>query len=626
MPALFPNIASLNACGVPIVCPPKILAVLVCVAALAMARAAVAQHGYADVAPSTPAGAALPSPVPPGYGDGHMPNQAPAAPSYHANARYDLWGGNAANTNRAYQQNYGPAPPQNFAYGPTPPGYHGYGIGRGAGTVASPWGASTAEEESYTSYFDSNDADWTNVTPSYYAGSAQGYGQADYTANNSNPYASPVAVDASGTPYLLSPSDQEYLAQAAYHAGGGQGYYVDGNPYVGYASYYPDAWGNAGSPMNQKGPCGPDCGPGCDHFAACASRFFGRAEYLIWITKGRPSGPPLVTTSDPSTPPEDAGVIGLATTDVLFGGQNVDDNPQHGGRIMLGMWLDDCQAIGIVARAYAIEDDQVGFQASSDGTPILARPFFDAEIQQPASLLIAFENLVRGDIAISSSSSLSGGEFFARHLLCRGHSHRIDLIGGYQYNRIDDDLSIRHSLESLDPNFISPVGTTIDSIDSFEAENDFHGGVLGLQAQFRTGNLLVELLGKAAVGVVSQSVRIEGQSVVTTPDPGGTTTIRPGGLLTQQSNIGRYVDDEFTVVPEAGINLKYMVADKLIVGAGYNFMYWKHIAFAGDQIDFSVNLSQQVGPLLGEERPILPAIETSEYWAHGANIFVEWWR
>ena len=53
-------------------------------------------------------------------------------------------------------------------------------------------------------------------------------------------------------------------------------------------------------------------------FAPRKKPFYARGEYLLFFTKGA-KVPPLATTSRSGTPQEDAGVLGLNTTSILFG-------------------------------------------------------------------------------------------------------------------------------------------------------------------------------------------------------------------------------------------------------------------------------------------------------------------
>jgi hypothetical protein len=174
----------------------------------------------------------------------------------------------------------------------------------------------------------------------------------------------------------------------------------------------------------------------------------------------------------------------------------------------------------------------------------------------------------------------------------RRHFSRVDLIGGYQYSRINDKLTASHSLLSLDDTFIVPRDTMLDVTDAFDARNQFHGGTIGLVSISERGCWSLEAIGKIGFGNMRQSVDVAGQTVVTTPN--GQVVPQPGGLLAQPSNIGRYARDEFCVIPEARLRVAYHVNCNLDVSLGYNFLYWSSVAMAAEQVSLNIDPRQQL--------------------------------
>ncbi len=369
-----------------------------------------------------------------------------------------------------------------------------------------------------------------------------------------------------------------------------------------------------------NGCCGPCCsGP----------RLWGSAEYLLGFRKSRYL-PPLVTTSPPGTPAGDAGVLGLASTTVLFGGDGVEDNPQSGVRGEIGVWLDQAARIGVGGSYTGLEDDLVRFSASSDGSTILARPFFNTLLDQQASQWVAFPGLVSGLVNVQSENEVYATEVFLRqqiglwpgqppvlfladslamrvrslfgfpgtqvvsvheyHTPAGAPVTRLDLITGYQFSYVDDSLSITNSLVSLDPAFLGQIGTTLDAFDRFDARNEFHGGTLGLKSVSHFGRWSLTMLGKVALGNMHQIVAIDGHTVVAVP--AGPSAESAGGLLAQPSNMGRYDRDRFAVIPEARIMLNYNLTPRVNLGVGYDFIYWNRVVFAGDQVDTRVDVTQ----------------------------------
>jgi hypothetical protein len=378
-----------------------------------------------------------------------------------------------------------------------------------------------------------------------------------------------------------------------------------------------------------------------------------RADYLLWSTEGM-NLPPLVTTSPSGTPRSMAGVLGEDGTSVLFGDETVFDDTRSGGRIRGGVWFDPCHVWGLEGEYLALEDANVSYRAASPGDPILARPFFDPVAGQETSQLVAFPALINGEIEVDaqtqfnsygvrlrlnaanqtfccdpcegggmgywdeewSSSGLPGADYDFNRA-----SYRLDLLGGYRYLRLDDQLRIHEDLTSLD----TTTPGTFDITDNFETENRFNGGEIGLLFEVQRRRWSLELLTKIAIGTTQKVVTINGS---TTSDENGDVVTDPGGLLAQRTNMGTHEFDEFSAVPELGIALGYQLTRHTRLTVGYTLIYWSSVARAGDQIDLDVNpnlIPPEVVPFAGPERPEFTLVE-SDFWAHGltAGVDIRW--
>src|SRR5262245_16532969 len=71
-----------------------------------------------------------------------------------------------------------------------------------------------------------------------------------------------------------------------------------------------------------------------------SERLWVEAEFLLWWMRGD-RVPPLVTGSPPGAPIGQAGVLGVPGTVVLFGGERTNSDARSGGRLTIGVWLDD---------------------------------------------------------------------------------------------------------------------------------------------------------------------------------------------------------------------------------------------------------------------------------------------
>ena len=100
--------------------------------------------------------------------------------------------------------------------------------------------------------------------------------------------------------------------------------------------------------------------------------FWIEASYLYWSAKGDRL-PALVTQGG-------TGVLGAPGTVVAFGDSDVNGGWRSGARVRLGYWFDPAKRSGVDAHFFMLDRSATDFAASSDGSILLARPFFNANI------------------------------------------------------------------------------------------------------------------------------------------------------------------------------------------------------------------------------------------------------
>jgi hypothetical protein len=319
-------------------------------------------------------------------------------------------------------------------------------------------------------------------------------------------------------------------------------------------------------------------------YTSSSGRFWAATDYLFsWMQGG--SLPALVTTSPAGTARAVAGVLGQPTTTTV-NGSDVNDNYRSGFRVEAGYWFDANRTLGVEAGFLMLESQATASTFTSDGTTILARPYIDATTNLPQAVLVAFPGSSSGSVAIQAKS----GNFYEAHadiaenILDWGWFRWNGLLG-YRYFRYDEGLHIHQTLNPTDPNFVA--GTQIVTDDDFGARNEFHGGDFGFRTEFTWGSLAVNVLGKLAVGNLYHKVTITGSQVVTAP--GAATTTSTAGLLALQSNTGPHGSNDFSLLPEFGINLSWQARPYLRLRAGYNVLFLTDIARSAAQIDLNLN-------------------------------------
>ncbi len=374
------------------------------------------------------------------------------------------------------------------------------------------------------------------------------------------------------------------------------------------------------------------CGP--------AGQFWLRGEYLLWWTRGSQS-PPLITTGVPGMSPL-PGTLGQTGTSVIYGGPDDDSRPRSGGRFTAGFWLDPCRRIGLEAGYFFLGDRTSRFDAASDarlGSQLIARPFFDVLTNSQNAQLVAFPalsngtniltatgmGLASGDIHASSYSRLQGAEINALCCACSGCNYWVQFLAGFRYLNLEEGISINENTR-VNPALpaVSPFfgGSTISISDRFDTRNNFYGGQVGLRGEVRRGRMFVEVQSRVALGVTNQVVDIRGSTAITSPD--GTTAVTPVGFLASGSNSGRYTRDEFSVVPEVGVNAGVAITPNLRAFVGYNFLYWSSVVRPGDQIDTNLSGTQiptdtRYDPSAGPFRPVATIRDTG-FWVQGVSF------
>ncbi|HEY2411977.1 MAG TPA: BBP7 family outer membrane beta-barrel protein [Pirellulaceae bacterium] len=376
--------------------------------------------------------------------------------------------------------------------------------------------------------------------------------------------------------------------------------------------------------------CADGCCGCCSQCCKCYDTF-GSIEYLMWWGRGT-SLPPLVTASPAGTPAISggvpiAGVLGQPTTDILFGNQLAGQKMQSGGRVTAGIWLDPDHNVAAGGRFFGLGGDTTNFSATSAGGAtdrVLGVPFTNVLPNTPPfadAFLVALNGTQSGTItAKATTNNILGADAFAEIMMSRDSRRRIDLVGGYQFFRLDDGLQLNTNSQLIDPT--NPLfGTTISTTDRFTTHNQFHGGQIGLRARMARGQWSLNTLGVVGLGNMNEQVIINGSNTVTSFGVPSTTA---GGIFTQPTNIGTHTQNRFAAIPQLISNLNYHVTPTLSFHIGYNMMWITNIALSGDQIDTRVNSTQFFGGnLAGPARPHFQ-FNDRDYWLQGINYGMNW--
>jgi len=350
-----------------------------------------------------------------------------------------------------------------------------------------------------------------------------------------------------------------------------------------------------------------------------SNRLWFRGEALMWWLRGGQT-PPLLTTSPASTPQAQAGVLGQPNTTILFGDEEMNTGMHAGSRLTFGLWLDHCEDWGVEFSYFILGENVQSYANASSGNPILARPFFNVATGAQDSQLIAYPNTFSGTFNASSTENYQGTEALFRKALVHGGDGRLDILAGYRFQRLTDGLEIADAATTSGTSGASPSGTTINVADKFHTRNDFNGGDLGFEAEWRRNRWTLDTLLKLGIGGTHTQVLVDGWTTVTA---NGNTSSYHGGQLALPSNIGTYNSQQFSVMPEIGFTLGYDLTPRLRATAGYTLLYWSNVARPGDQIDLNLDPAQFPPPTATGTRPAF-VLHTSDFWAQGLNLGLDY--
>ncbi len=367
-----------------------------------------------------------------------------------------------------------------------------------------------------------------------------------------------------------------------------------------------------------------------DRLASTRRSWWLTSEVLLWWNRSS-QVPPLVTTSSPQF----NGIVGQGDTRVLLGG-SFGDTYHVGGRIGAGYWFGENECRGIDARVFWVAPTTATFSANTNQFPLLARPFFNINgtLSDPnfpfgqSSEVIAGPGVAVGSVTAAMKSTVWGGELNYRRYLIGDSTARIDLLAGYRYLNVTEQLTITERFARTadsDPNVGIPAISGVIN-DSFRTENQFHGGQIGITGTFQRGRWSLDPRATVAFGTVHQTVEINGSQALTFAN--GLTTTTPGGLLAVPgANIGRFSQDKFAVVPEVGLNVGWQATERLKLFVGYNFLYLSSAVRPGEAIDTRLDAARvpnllppgSGAPLVSPIRP-QPQFSTSGYFIQGISF------
>ena len=358
--------------------------------------------------------------------------------------------------------------------------------------------------------------------------------------------------------------------------------------------------------------CAAPCwGPG-PWWRSMPDRLEARGEWMFCWGKGN-YVPALLSTGPATLTQDQAGAFGAAGTVILFGASDQNVAASNGVRITADYWLTSDHTVAVEGEYFGLGDNTAGFQTSSGAYPVLARPFFDAQLGTSQVHSIAYPGEQSGLVGISATTGFQAAGILLRQTWFRRSDAHLDFLLGYRYLRLSDDLSIDEHDTFINPAGVVPQGSTLQVFDRFGTLNEFQGADLGFSSEWDYKRCHAEVVMKVGLGNTCSRVSIGGNNIGT--EPNQAPVVSEGGFLAQPSNSGQYVHNQFTMVPEVGITLGFDLTRRVQLLAGYSLLYWSAVARTGDQIDLNLTYPTVPGTPAPEFR-----FAMTNYWMQGLNL------
>ncbi len=232
--------------------------------------------------------------------------------------------------------------------------------------------------------------------------------------------------------------------------------------------------------------------------------------------------------------------------------------------------------------------------------------------------MIAFPDRATGSLTVQASNDVFGGDISVRQFWYGKYGGTVEFLYGYQYMRMNEDLSISSISTSLDDDF-APLGSVIAISDSFDIDNEFHGGQLGVSSRYREGCYSFHSLAKVGFGSLARRAKLAG-STFTSID--GLNAVDPNGLLVRSTNAGTITDHTFGWVPEIDLSLGWHKYPRFDVTCGYHVIAMTDALQVSGAIDpnLAVNLSD---PPIGQQRPAA-VLRYGTYYVQGIHFGLQY--
>jgi hypothetical protein len=385
-------------------------------------------------------------------------------------------------------------------------------------------------------------------------------------------------------------------------------------------------YGEVPGPDSQH-PMNPGCAPPTTHYPGQVHKAAGgpdcwwfNIEENVWTIRSMPVTTPLLTRG----PLAGGGLLGAQDTIVALGNEDLERHLYMSAIRASGGWWDCAHKWGFELSGFLTEWKPQVFE-QDPGTLLIARPVTfttDNVTFTPNAFVVGAAGLFPGHFRESTEFHMGGAEGNLLYSLINCDMIKADILVGGRYLDMTENLDLASI--SLLPNVprpdLGPITSTVT--DTFRTHNQWSGGQVGLDTEFRCGRLFLDLTGKYGYGSMHERLLISGTTDTTV---NGITTTQQGGLLALPTNSAVVSQNKGAYLVEGTGVIGWQWTQRISTYVGGNLLYVQRLWRPGSQIDPVVNptfvptTNGQFGPPGGVTRP-QPTFKENDFWIGGGTV------
>ncbi|MCE9564726.1 MAG: BBP7 family outer membrane beta-barrel protein [Planctomycetes bacterium] len=273
---------------------------------------------------------------------------------------------------------------------------------------------------------------------------------------------------------------------------------------------------------------------------------------------------------------------------VPVGGRS-PDSFQGGFGLSLGRFLGDAHTHAIESNFFLLGGTDTTFNGTAPGMFVVFPQGASQSSPQVIVLQPAIAGSVVGTFPVTLSTWFVGADVNYRHNLLCGPGGRLDVLGGYRFAYLRDEVYLGDVPDS---------GKDHHRDNRAMAATPFNGGQVGLAGEARSSGWYVGGAAKMAFGVITPDVSATGLFV-------GAEGATPAGF-TRLAALTDMPKMQFAVLPTVNLTVGRQLREHTRIFAGYSFQYLSRVARLGDVLD-----------------PSATAVSMSDFWVQAVNFGME---